>query len=162
MSSMSLVNAQITDAVSQTNATVIGTAAAQSFGILDAVMSETIGMAMHNAVGNQRNMQMVSSAAVSATCARILNSYAPPPPKPAPPPTPPAPPRAPDPSAALAQGTQSAKAAIAKVITDASQAAGSVSAATTGLKEIEDQAQQGIDNINKTVGVPTPPPSSST
>lgn len=67
---------------------------AQSFGLLDAVMSETLGMAMHNAVRAQSNMQMVNAAAVVASCARILSAV-----PGADTPLPPSPPPAPGPDA---------------------------------------------------------------
>ncbi|MEM7244841.1 MAG: RebB family R body protein [Acidobacteriota bacterium] len=66
------VNDQITDSVILAQVLSSGTAAAQSMGMLDAVMAETLGMAMHNAVNAQQNMQMVSSAAVTATCSHML------------------------------------------------------------------------------------------
>lgn len=43
-----------------------------SVAMLDPVMAETIGMTMHNAVSAQHNSQMLSSAAVTSTCARML------------------------------------------------------------------------------------------
>jgi Killing trait len=92
------VNSQITDSVSQTVALLTGQAPAQAMGMLDAVLVETLGMAMHNAVMRQQNGQMVTSAALTAACAKMLQTPiglpaapAPPPPPPAPPPAPPAP-----------------------------------------------------------------------
>src|SRR5947209_574108 len=66
------VNNQIIDSVKQTAIAVLGQAPAQTTGMLDAVMTETIGMAMYNAVTTQHNSQMVASAAIAATCARML------------------------------------------------------------------------------------------
>src|SRR3990167_6226169 len=58
--------------------------------MLDTVMVETLGMAMYNAVNRQQNAGMVSSASVTAACARMLNAYPPYTPPPVPPaPTPP-------------------------------------------------------------------------
>jgi hypothetical protein len=68
------VNSQITDSVTQVDTTILGNAPAQSTGMLDAVMAESIGMAMYNAVTTQHNSQMVASAAVAAACARMLKS----------------------------------------------------------------------------------------
>jgi hypothetical protein len=78
------VNSQITDSVTQVDTTILGNAPAQSTGMLDAVMAESIGMAMYNAVTTQHNSQMVASAAVAAACARMLKSPGalPPPPLP--------------------------------------------------------------------------------
>ncbi|MEL7533585.1 MAG: RebB family R body protein [Bacteroidota bacterium] len=41
--------------------------------VLNNVMSETLGMSMHNAVTAQHNAQMLNSAATTSTCARILS-----------------------------------------------------------------------------------------
>lgn len=68
------VNHQITDSVTQVDTGVVGNAPAQTTAMLDAVMAESIGMAMYNAVTAQHNAQMVSSAAVAAACARMLKS----------------------------------------------------------------------------------------
>jgi len=79
------VNAQIVDSVLQTTASVLGSAPSQTTGMLDALMTETLGMAMYNAVTTQHNSQMVTSAAVTAACSRILKVSGAPmiPPKPA-------------------------------------------------------------------------------
>ena len=45
-----------------------------SQSLLDTVMAETVGMAMHHAVTAQNNARMVTSAAVTATCARLINT----------------------------------------------------------------------------------------
>jgi hypothetical protein len=66
------VNSQVIDSVAQETTAVLGSAPAESTGMLDAVMAESIGMAMYNAVTTQHNSQMVASAAVAATCARML------------------------------------------------------------------------------------------
>lgn len=68
------LNDQVVDAVAETNATVLGQAPSGSQGLLDAVMAETVGMLMHNAVTAQHNSQMVSGAATAAACARILRT----------------------------------------------------------------------------------------
>lgn len=84
------VNSQIVDSVTNLATLVTGQAPSQAFAMLDAVMVETLGMAMYNAVSRQQNAGMVSNAAVTAACARILNTFAavpepPPPPVPTPP-----------------------------------------------------------------------------
>jgi len=68
------VNSQITDAVTQTVATVLGNSSAETKSMLDALMAETVGMAMYNAVTNQHNAQMVSNASMTAACARMLKT----------------------------------------------------------------------------------------
>jgi hypothetical protein len=42
--------------------------------MLDMVMLETLGTAMHNAVARQQGAGMVSNAAVTATCAKMINA----------------------------------------------------------------------------------------
>lgn len=70
----SVVNAQITDSISQTIAAVVGNSPAETKSMLDTLMAETIGMAMYNAVTNQHNAQMVSNASMTASCARMLKT----------------------------------------------------------------------------------------
>jgi Killing trait len=84
----STVNSQITDSVSQVVTLLTGQSPAQSFGMLDAVLLETLGMAMHNAVTRQQHASMTSTAAVTAACAKMLQAPIPAPPLgPSPPPT---------------------------------------------------------------------------
>ena len=74
MSESSSLNDQIVDSVAGMAFLNIGSAPAGTQALLDAVMSETLGMAMHNAVMRQQANSVVSSAAATATCARILQS----------------------------------------------------------------------------------------
>jgi len=74
------VNSQITDSVTQTIAAVLGNSSAETKSMLDALMAETVGMAMYNAVTNQHNAQMVSNASMTAACARMLKTPFPAPP----------------------------------------------------------------------------------
>jgi hypothetical protein len=69
-----MLNTQIKDSVQYANHTVMGHAPSQSASMLDALMAETIGMAMYNAVNTQHNAQMISTAAVAATCAKMLKT----------------------------------------------------------------------------------------
>ncbi|KWZ44465.1 hypothetical protein WS72_17495 [Burkholderia savannae] len=86
----SSVNSQIVDAVSNVVTLTTGQAPSQAFGMLDAVLLETLGMAMHNAVSRQQSAGMINSAALTAACAKILAVPFPvPPPPPPPAPTPP-------------------------------------------------------------------------
>lgn len=87
----STVNSQIVDAVSNVVTLTTGQSPSQAFGMLDAVLLETLGMAMHNAVNRQQSAGMINSAALTAACAKILAvpfpaPPPPPPPAPAPPP----------------------------------------------------------------------------
>ncbi|MFT6557278.1 RebB family R body protein [Sneathiella sp.] len=67
------VNSQITDAVSQSNLTVLGTAPAQSMATAYQVLAQSIGVAMQNAVSNQQNMNTIDSAIVSQGISLLFN-----------------------------------------------------------------------------------------
>jgi ribulose 1,5-bisphosphate carboxylase large subunit-like protein len=84
-------NSQVVDATTIVDTLVTGLTPGASFALLDAVMTETIGMAMQNAVTRQQSAGMISTAAVSAVCARIAGVVPPPPPPP--PSIPPLPPQ---------------------------------------------------------------------
>ncbi|MEA3062529.1 MAG: hypothetical protein QOJ94_2310 [Sphingomonadales bacterium] len=88
---MSTVNDQIVDSVSDVVALNSSVAPAHSIGMLDTVMTETLGMAMYNAVNRQQGAGMISSAAVTAACAKMIAAHlapaVPKPPAPVPPPT---------------------------------------------------------------------------
>ncbi len=136
MSDAGTVNDQITDAVTQGIAAVLGHAPAESSAMLDAVMAETLGMSMHNAVTAQHNMQMVSAASVTATCARIIQG--------GPPEQPTASTEAADespvsplnlsPEVAMARDTGQALAAIEDLETSVDRAS---QAATTGTQDLQ-------------------------
>ncbi|MCE4554587.1 RebB family R body protein [Roseateles cellulosilyticus] len=68
------VNSQILDAAVSTVALTTGQAASQALAMLDVVLLETLGMAMHNAVHRQQSAGMVSAAAVTAACAKMLQT----------------------------------------------------------------------------------------
>ena len=59
------VNSQITDAVTQTNLTVLGNAPAQSMATAYQLLAQSVGVAMQNAVANQQNMNTIDSAIVT-------------------------------------------------------------------------------------------------
>lgn len=69
--SQSAVNSQVVDTVAAILTLSTGNAPAASFAMLDLVATETIGMAMHNALARQQAGAMVASAAAAAICARI-------------------------------------------------------------------------------------------
>lgn len=75
MNDAGTVNDQVTDSVNSVTTLISGQSPAQAFAMLDTVMVETMGMAMYNAVNRQQNSAMVSSAAVTAACARMLSAY---------------------------------------------------------------------------------------
>jgi hypothetical protein len=85
----SSVNGQIVDSVADVVTLNSGLAPTQAFGMLDTVMTETLGMAMYNAVSRQQGSSMIGSAATTAVCAKMLSAPFPHdvPPSP-PPPTP--------------------------------------------------------------------------
>ena len=85
MSEDGTVNSRVVDSVSSVVTLLTGQSPSQAFGMLDAVMVETLGMAMHNAVMRQQGASMVGAAATTAACAKMLQSpfpILPPPPEP--------------------------------------------------------------------------------
>lgn len=82
MADESTVNSQVTDSVTQVDTLMLANSASESMSLLDLVSAETLGMSMHNAVSSQQNSQMSASAAVTASCAKMLAVSPPPPPEP--------------------------------------------------------------------------------
>lgn len=145
----SSVNSQIVDAVSSIVTLTTGQAPAQALGMLDAVMLETLGMAMHNAVNRQQGAGMINAAAITAACAKMISAPfpVPPPPPPAPPGPPPTvaplpgPPAVPPPPAALiaaaaAEAEAEAKVAVDVLKTQAQGASADAATATADLMEV--------------------------
>jgi hypothetical protein len=95
MNEQGTVNSQIIDSVADVVTLNDGIAPSTAFGMLDTVMTETLGMAMYNAVSRQQGSSMIGSAATTAVCAKMLATpfvtevIVTPPPAPAPPPPPP-------------------------------------------------------------------------
>ncbi len=89
-----MTNSQITDSVRLAQLFTVESSPLQTLSMLNTVMAETLGMGMHNAISAQQNSQMVSAAASTSTCARLLAVQ----PRNAPPPPPPAPPAPPAPT----------------------------------------------------------------
>lgn len=80
------VNSQITDAVTQTNVTVVGEAPAQSMAMVYQSMAHATSLLMQNSVMAQGGMQQINSAVVASACQRIMtlpgqNAAAPQPPQ---------------------------------------------------------------------------------
>jgi pyruvate kinase len=67
-----MVNAQITDAVSQSVLSVLGEAPAQAVGVLYQIAAQASGMAMQNAVSNQNNLNQLNSTLVTQSVNLIL------------------------------------------------------------------------------------------
>jgi hypothetical protein len=145
-------NTRIVDSVTGAATLLTGQSPSQAFAMLDAVMVETLGMAMYNAVNRQQNAGMTSAAAVTAACARMLGAPfpAPPPPPPPAPPAPPVitplpgPPTPPSPGEVIAAALTEGQAAIS--ILQAQAAAGGTYAqtATADLQELSTAATAAI------------------
>ncbi len=67
------VNSQITDAVTQSNVTVLGNAPAQSMATAYQMLAQSVGVSMQNAVANQQNMNTIDSAIVSQGISLLFN-----------------------------------------------------------------------------------------
>ncbi|HEL3813351.1 TPA: RebB family R body protein [Stenotrophomonas maltophilia] len=152
MSSENTVNSQIVDSVSAASTLLVAQGPAQSFSMLDMVMLETLGTAMHNAVARQQGAGMVSNAAVTAACAKMINApwpVPPPPPLPPPPPPPqviplPGPvPAPPSPAAVIAAATAEGKTAISVLQAQTHGATADAAAATASLHTLEQLAGDG-------------------
>ena len=65
MADPTLVNGQITDAVTQTNVKILGDAPGQALGTVYQVMAQTVGAGMQNATAAQQNMTALSQAATT-------------------------------------------------------------------------------------------------
>ncbi|MGH8447270.1 MAG: RebB family R body protein [Solimonas sp.] len=158
------VNSQIVDSVTGVGTLVTGQAPAQAFGMLDAVLLETLGMAMHNAVNRQQGGSMVGAAAVTAACAKMLAVPYPPPPPP-PPPIPtlptnvhllPGPPHEPPPAATVIAGAYADAEAAIKVLQE--QAKGSSANATAAQNDLAQLVTDATPPANAAPLDPNPPP----
>jgi hypothetical protein len=63
----------IFDAPADLDTLALGVSPSQSLAMLGAVMAQTLGMAMYNAVGAQQNASMVRGAAITMACAGMLS-----------------------------------------------------------------------------------------
>lgn len=66
------VNAQITDAVTQTNVKVLGEGPAEAVAIAVQAVAHATGLSVENASQTQGGMQQINNAAVGALIAKIL------------------------------------------------------------------------------------------
>ena len=66
------MNGQVTDAVTQTNVSVLAVAPAQSMGLVYQTMAQSISLSMQNAVATQGGMQQINSAIVATACQKIM------------------------------------------------------------------------------------------
>lgn len=73
MADNTLVNSQITDAVTQTNVKVVAEAPAQAMAALYQVASHSAGLSLQNAVYSQQALNQISSAVISKAVTMILS-----------------------------------------------------------------------------------------
>jgi len=144
------VNSQIIDANASIVTLATGQAPAQAFGMLDAVLLETLGIAMYNAVNRQQGAGMLSAAAVTTACAKMLGvpldiKAPPPPPAVTPPGVEPLPGPSPslDPAAAIAVANAQAQAALATLQTQAQQAESAATLAQQDMHNLSSRLQGG-------------------
>ncbi len=72
MAKLPAVNAQITDAVTQTNLKVLGEAPAEAVGLATQALAHSVGLAMENATQTQGGMQQANNSATAAIIAMIM------------------------------------------------------------------------------------------
>ena len=70
----SAVNSQITDAVRQINATILGNAEALSQAMAQQIMTQSIALAMQNAVAQQQQLYTLRNAVTAAAARAILDA----------------------------------------------------------------------------------------
>ncbi|HEY2068063.1 MAG TPA: RebB family R body protein [Rhizomicrobium sp.] len=74
MADNTLVNGQVTDAVTQTNVKVVAEAPAQSMALIYQTMAHSISLAMENAQQAQGGLQQIGNAVTSSAVTMILNA----------------------------------------------------------------------------------------
>lgn len=73
MATKTLMNIQITDAVTQSNVNVLGSAPAESMGMLYQMLAQSTGMSMQNMVANQQHKNSIGSAVVTGAVTSLLS-----------------------------------------------------------------------------------------
>ncbi len=68
------LNGQITDAVTQSNVTVLGSAPATALGSLLQVTAHAMGLMMENAVSNQQQMAILGQAVTASAVAAVTKA----------------------------------------------------------------------------------------
>ena len=71
--SNSEVNSKITDAITQTNVSVLGESPAQSMGLVYQSMAQSVSLLMQNAVTSQGGLQQINAAVISTACREIMS-----------------------------------------------------------------------------------------
>ncbi|HEY2068061.1 MAG TPA: RebB family R body protein [Rhizomicrobium sp.] len=74
MGNPTAVNAQVTDAVTQTNVKVVGEAPAEAIAAETQAMAHSIGLAMENATATQGGMQQINNAATGTLISQITGA----------------------------------------------------------------------------------------
>jgi Killing trait len=74
MADSTLVNGQITDAITQANVKVLGEAPAQSMALIYQTMAHSISLAMENAQQAQGGLQQIGNAVTSSAITMIMNA----------------------------------------------------------------------------------------
>ncbi len=74
MADNTLVNGQITDAVTQTNVKVLAEAPAQSMALVYQAMAHSISLAMENAQQAQGGLQQIGNAVTSSAITMIMSA----------------------------------------------------------------------------------------
>ncbi len=70
------VQAQITDAVTQTNVKVVGESTAGALGVASQALAHAMGLSMENATQTQGGMQQMGNSAAVAIMAQITKAGA--------------------------------------------------------------------------------------
>ncbi|MCJ9429355.1 RebB family R body protein [Kordiimonas marina] len=70
------VNSQVTDAVTQTNVKVLGESPAEAVGLTYQSYSNSVSLALENAMTTQGGMQQVANASTSSVCTMIIKAGA--------------------------------------------------------------------------------------
>jgi hypothetical protein len=150
------VNSQIIDSTTGVVTLLTGQAPSQAFGLLDAVMVETLGMAMHNAVSRQQGASVIGSAAVTAACAKMLST-----PFPSAKPPPPPPPPAVEPLNGPPPPSHSPSGVVAQAYADAEDAIEVLNAQAKAASNLAQTAQSDLGQLIVEAGgtAPTPSPS---
>jgi fumarate hydratase class II len=68
------VNPQITDAVVQANTAVLGESPALAIGSAQQAIAHAVALAMHNAVSNQQNLNVMLTATLSCSIAMLQSA----------------------------------------------------------------------------------------
>ncbi|NVJ96519.1 MAG: RebB family R body protein [Alphaproteobacteria bacterium] len=70
----SMVNSQITDAVTQANVAVVGQSPAMAVGALNQALASSMSLVFANAVAAQQNMNVMAQAATTAGVTTIYSA----------------------------------------------------------------------------------------